>query len=173
MSLEFAKILQTLTERFSAQPCDFCMDNGLILSVDTIVDACRVLRDEFGFDLFSAVTATDYWPEETPRFHVIYLLYSIPHQSRISLRVPVNGNEPKIPTLEGVYPNANWYERELWDMFGIVAEGHSDLRRIVLPYDWVGHPLRKDYPLGYEEVQFSFNYDEIQQRKHRGGLEEA
>ncbi|HEB66144.1 MAG TPA: NADH-quinone oxidoreductase subunit C, partial [Chloroflexi bacterium] len=81
------------------------------------------------------------------------------------LRVPLDGNDAVLPTLEGVYPNANWYERELWDMFGIHIEGHSDLRRILMPHDWVGHPLRKDYPLGYEEVQFSFNQEEIMVRK--------
>jgi NADH-quinone oxidoreductase subunit C len=81
------------------------------------------------------------------------------------LRVPLNGNAPEIPSIEAVYPNANWHEREIWDMFGIRFAGHSDLRRILMPYDWEGHPLRKDYPLGYEEVQFSFNYDEIDQRK--------
>jgi NADH-quinone oxidoreductase subunit C len=70
-----------------------------------------------------------------------------------------------MPTLETVYPNANWFERELWDMFGIRSLGHSDLRRIVMPHDWEGHPLRKDFPLGYEEPQFTFNFDEIDLRK--------
>jgi len=73
-----------------------------------------------------------------------------------------------MPTLEGIYPNANWKEREIWDMFGIRFEGHSDLRRIILPADWEGHPLRKDYPLGYEEPQFTFNFDEIRLHKPRG-----
>ena len=77
------------------------------------------------------------------------------------MRVPLDGNAPHLPTIEGIYPNANWHEREIWDMFGIRFEGHSDLRRILMPADWAGHPLRKDYPLGYEEVQFSFNSDEI------------
>jgi len=83
----------------------------------------------------------------------------------ITLRVPLNGNSPHIETLEKVYPNANWHERELWDMFGIVFDGHSDMRRILMPHDWEGHPLRKDYPLGYEEVQFTFNVEDIKMRK--------
>jgi NADH-quinone oxidoreductase subunit C len=79
--------------------------------------------------------------------------------------VPVNGQNPIVPTIEGLFPNANWHEREIWDMFGVRFEGHSDIRRILMPYDWEGHPLRKDYPLGYEEVQFTFNFDEIDLRK--------
>jgi NADH-quinone oxidoreductase subunit C len=73
-----------------------------------------------------------------------------------------------VKTIEKVYAGANWYEREVWDLFGIQFEGHSDLRRIVMPQDWEGHPLRKDYPVGYEEVQFTFNVDEVQLRKPRG-----
>jgi NADH-quinone oxidoreductase subunit C len=81
------------------------------------------------------------------------------------VRVPVPGVRPRVATIERLYPNANWRERELFDMFGIDIEGHSDLRRILMPHDWEGHPLRKDYPLGYEEPQFTFNFDEIDVRK--------
>jgi NADH-quinone oxidoreductase subunit C len=73
-----------------------------------------------------------------------------------------------LSTLESIYPGANWYEREVFDLFGIKFDNHSDLRRIIMPADWQGHPLRKDYPLGYEEVQFTFNFDEISLRKPKG-----
>jgi NADH-quinone oxidoreductase subunit C len=110
-------------------------------------------------------TAVDYWPQSSPRFHVVYRLRSLKNNLIIGLRVPLEGELPELPTIEGVYRNANWFEREIWDMFGIKITGHSDMRRILMPHDWIGHPLRKDYPLGYEEVQFTFNYDEIDQRK--------
>ncbi len=104
--------------------------------------------------MLEAETAVDYWPQTTPRFHVIYQLYSTKNNIQLRIRVHLDGNAPSLPTIEGVYPNANWHEREIWDMFGIRFEGHSDPRRILMSADWAGHPLRKDYPLGYEEVQF-------------------
>jgi len=161
-----------LQDRFEAQSCHFCGDLSLVLSAKHILEAARTLRDEFSFDMLADETASDYWPEE-PRFHVVYNFNSVIRHVRLSLRVPIQGEDPVLPTLEGLFPNANWHERELWDMFGIRFEGHSDLRRILMPHDWEGHPLRKDYPLGYEETQFTFNFDEIAKRKHRGGLEEA
>jgi len=126
-----------------------------------------MLRDELGFEMLSGITGVDYWPEQEPRFHVIYFLHSMKNKTRLGLRVPVSGMKPVLPTVESVYPNANWYEREVWDMFGVQFEGNSDLRRILMPADWEGHPLRKDYPLGYEEVQFTFNVEEVNQRKPR------
>jgi len=159
------KAVQALQERFRATVSEFRDEVSVILQPDQIVEACKALRDEFEFEMLEDETAVDYWPEETPRFHIVYQIYSYKHNERICLRVPLNGNSPSIPTIEGVYPNANWYEREVWDMFGIHYEGHSDLRRILMPHDWEGHPLRKDYPLGHEEIMFSFNFDEINARK--------
>lgn len=156
---------QAIQERFGANISEYRGDVSLLVSPDQIVEVCRALRDEFNFEMLSGETAVDYWPELEPRFHLVYLLYSLVNNVRIGVRVPLNGNAPSLPTLESVYPNANWHEREIWDMFGIRFEGHSDLRRILMPYEWEGHPLRKDYPLGYEEVQFTFNYDEIDARK--------
>lgn len=163
------ELLQTIVDafedRYNASSSEFRGDITIQLKPDQIVAACLALRDEFGFETLSGETAVDYWPQQTPRFHLVYLLRSLQHNLRLILRVPLGGNAPSLPTIESVYPNANWLEREVWDMFGIRFEGHSDLRRIVMPYDWEGHPLRKDYPLGYEEVQFSFNFEEIDLRK--------
>jgi NADH-quinone oxidoreductase subunit C len=83
----------------------------------------------------------------------------------VQLRVPVNGDQPKVPTAAGVFKSAVWRERELLDMFGIEFDGHPDPRRILMPEGTDGHPLRRDFPLGYEEPQFSFNYEEIDLRK--------
>jgi NADH-quinone oxidoreductase subunit C len=158
-------IVQTLQDRYGASVYEFREEISLILGAEQIVAVCQTLRDEFDFELLTEETAVDYWPELTPRFHVVYRFRSLKHNLILGLRVPLDGNSPIMPSLTGVYANANWFERELWDMFGIRFEGHPDPRRVVMPEDWVGHPLRKDYPLGYEEVQFTFNFDEIDVRK--------
>jgi NADH-quinone oxidoreductase subunit C len=129
------------------------------------VAASRHLRDAAGFEMLLDITAVDYCPRVEGRFHLVYHFYSIKMNQILVLRTPLDTDDPEIETLEGIYPNANWYEREIWDLMGIRFSGHSDLRRILLPADWEGHPLRKDHPLGYEEVQFSFNFDEIAKTK--------
>lgn len=130
---------------------------------EQVLEVCQILR-EAGYDLLSALTASDHWPEQ-PRFTVIYLLYSLRQNDFVGLKARLAEAVAELPSVEPVYPNANWHEREVFDMFGIRFRGHSDLRRILMPAEWEGHPLRKDYPLGYEEVQFSFNFDEIEKRK--------
>jgi NADH-quinone oxidoreductase subunit C len=165
MKEDLQKIVDQMQDRFKAGLEEFRDEASLILKPDDIVAACQTLKDEFDFEMLTEETAVDYWPEQEPRFHVVYRLRSLKHNQIIGLRVPVNGNSPTMPSLTEVYRNANWFERELWDMFGIHFDGHPDLRRVIMPADWVGHPLRKDYPLGYEEVQFSFNFDEIDVRK--------
>jgi NADH-quinone oxidoreductase subunit C len=154
-----------LADRFGALIQEFRGETTLILPPEHIAAACQSLRDEFGFELLSAETAVDYWPQMEPRFHVVYQVRSLRDNLLLCLRVPVSGAAPHIPTVEVVFPNANWHEREIWDMFGIRFDGHSDMRRILMPADWEGHPLRKDYPLGYEEVAFTFNADEIDETK--------
>lgn len=165
MSEHLEQAVQAIQDRFEGERREFRGEITLIIPKNHLVATCQTLRDEFGFNFLPDITAVDYWPNEDPRFYVVYQLRSLPHNDLLRLRVPLPGKTPSLPTIEGIYPNANWLEREIWDMFGIRFEEHSDLRRILMPYDWDGHPLRKDYPLGYEEVQFTFNFDEIDLRK--------
>jgi NADH-quinone oxidoreductase subunit C len=165
MNEEIQQAITALEERFSIEAEEFRGEINLIVAGEEVVAVCQMLRDDFDFKFMEVMTAVDYWPEQDPRFHVIYKLYSIEKKLRIGLRVPVAGIDPKLPTVVDLFANANWREREIWDMFGIRFEGHPDLRRILMPHDWQGHPLRKDYPLGYEEVQFSFNAEEVDQDK--------
>ncbi len=134
---------------------------ALLLPPEAFIPAVKLLRDQYGYDLLILETAVDYWPQLEPRFHLVCSIWSVADQDMLTLRVPLNGNSPSIPSLTSIHPAAGWYEREVWDMFGITFEGHPDLRRLIMPFDWEGHPLRKDYPLGYEEPQFTFNFDKI------------
>ncbi len=145
---------------------EFRGQTSVTLDPEAVVNACQMLRDdaELDFNFLAALTAVDYWPSE-PRFKIVYQLYSLANKEFIGLRAQLSNESPEISTIESIYPNANWHEREVFDMFGVTFKDHSDQRRIIMPYDWEGHPLRKDYPLGYEEVQFTFNFDEIDKRK--------
>jgi NADH-quinone oxidoreductase subunit C len=165
MDANLQKAVNALKSDFAGTESEFRGEVTVVLSPEHIVKALTRLRDKFTFDMLEAETAVDYWPRTDSRFHVIYQLYSTEKNIQLRIRVPLEGNAPSLPTVEGVYPNANWHEREIWDMFGIRFDGHSDLRRILMAADWAGHPLRKDYPLGYEEVQFDFNEKEIMVRK--------
>jgi len=167
MSKELQAVVKDLKKRFEVQESEFRGHTSLAVSPQQIVAVCQALRDDHAFEMLASQTAVDYWPQEAPRFHVVYQFNSYSKKLRLEVRVPLDGNAPSMDSITPVYPNANWHERELWDMFGIRFENHPDLRRILMPYEWEGHPLRKDYPLGYEEVQFSFNYEEIDQRKPR------
>ena len=165
MDNKLEKIVQAVQKDFDVTFEEFRNEVHLFIQPEQIVDVITSLRDTHEFKLLSAMTAVDYWPQQEPRFHVIYQLTSIAKNLSIQLRVPVAATKPEVPTVTGVFASAKWREREAWDMFGIRFEGHPDLRRILMPHDWEGHPLRKDYPLGYEEPQFTFNFDEIDLRK--------
>lgn len=160
--------VKAIQDRFAGQVSEFRDEVTIMVPADKVIAAATVLRDEFDFDMLSAETAVDYCPQTNPRFHMVYIFYSTKNKVYLTFRAPVNDDDPRMTTMETVYPNANWREREIWDLFGIHFDGHSDLRRLLLPPNWVGHPLRKDYPLGYEEVQFTFNIDEIDLRKPKG-----
>jgi NADH-quinone oxidoreductase subunit C len=115
-----------------------------------IVEACRLLKQEQQFERLSAVTAVDWDPAE-PRFEVIYHLHSVGRNLRVRLKCRLEGTAPEIDSVTGVWRAADWYEREVYDLFGVVFRGHPDLRRILMPDNWAGHPLRKDYPVhGYK-----------------------
>jgi NADH-quinone oxidoreductase subunit C len=118
---------------------------------DFIVDACRFLRDhpELKFNLLTDVTCVDWFPSE-PRFEVVYHLLSIPRKTRLRLKVRLCGDDTRVVSVISVWPSCNFFEREVFDLFGVRFEGHPFLKRIMMPEDWKGHPLRKDYPVeGY------------------------
>lgn len=119
-----------------------------------VVAICTALRDhpELRFALASDMTAVDFYPRE-PRFEVVVHVASLgvagfgEQATRLRIKIRVPNGDPQMPTLSGVWPSMNWAEREVWDMFGIRFEGHPDMRRILMPDDWDGHPARKDYPV--------------------------
>ena len=116
-----------------------------------VAERCRD-HAELKFDLLTDATCVDRYPQE-PRFELNYHLVSIPRRDKIRLKVRLSGSDPVVDTLVPVWPGANWLEREIFDLFGIRFEGHPDLRRILLPEDWEGYPLRRDYPVeGYRDV---------------------
>ncbi len=136
-----------------------------------LVEACRALRDTpaLAFDLLVDVIGVDFLPR-APRYEVVYHLVSIPNRRRlrVKVRVPDGGS---VPTVQGVWPAANWHEREVWDMFGIFIEGHPDLRRILMPEDWEGHPLRKDYPVQIRKAPQTYSPLEVTEQEFRQNLE--
>jgi NADH-quinone oxidoreductase subunit C len=118
---------------------------------ESIEDACAFLRDSHGFDMLADLCGADRGPEEDPRFEVNYHLFSTRHYSRLRLKVLLSEDDPHVETVTTLWHTANWHERETYDLFGVIFDGHPDLRRILLPSDFDGHALRKDYPLrGYE-----------------------
>jgi NADH dehydrogenase I D subunit len=139
---------------------EFRGETAVTVRAEELVDVCTFLRDDPELQYTTLLFVTGLDRSELgvdPRFATVYQLYSIRHRRRLRLKVPISGNPPKAPTVTGIWPAANWHERETYDLMGIVFEGHPDLRRILMPDDWVGHPLRKDYPLGGEPVVFSAN----------------
>ena len=112
-----------------------------------VAEVLRFLRDdpELAFEMLSDVCAVDYLPR-TPRFEVVYHLYSVAKNHRLRVKARVPEDAPVVPSVTPLYPSANWMEREVWDLYGIRFEGHPDLRRILLYDEFEGHPLRKDYP---------------------------
>ena len=164
-----SEAVAALRERFGTsieEVVEFRGQTTVHVARAAVVDVLRFLKETpaLGFSFLADLTAYDDWPEE-PRFKVLYQVRNLVLASDLRLKVLVAGDDPVLPTVTGIFRAADWHERELWDMFGLKITGHPDLRRILMPEDWQGHPLRKDYPLGYEEVEFTFNFDEIEKKK--------
>ena len=127
---------------------------------ERIAEVCRTLRDapELRFELLSGVSGVDYTAPDGADvhqpLHVVYQLLSMTWRRRIRLEVALDPADPHLPSVVGVYPTADWHERETWDMFGVIFDGHPALTRILMPDDWAGHPQRKDYPLGGIPVEY-------------------
>ena len=134
-----------------------------------IVATCAALRDHLTFEVLVEVTAADYLPR-APRYEVVYHLLSVAHRQRLRLKVRVAA-DGTVPTVQPVYPGAGWLEREVWDMFGIVFDGHNDLRRLLMPEDWEGHPQRKDYPVQIQKAAQTYAPLEVSQEQFQANLE--
>lgn len=134
----------------------------LQVAPDSIRDVVKFLRDDADepFDRLMGLWACDYLPDE-PRFGVHYELLSMERAERLRLKLRVGPDHARVPTIVDLQPSANFQEREAYDMFGIEFEGHPDLRRILLPEDYQGHPQRRDFPIGGEPVLFTFNEHKI------------
>jgi NADH-quinone oxidoreductase subunit C len=153
--MDGSAILSRLTERFgSAIHTSHDRDEPMaIVEPSALLELLGFCRDDpdLRMDMLMDLTAVDYlkYPdrEDGPRFEVVYHLYSVGQNHRLRVKVGVDGDEPEVPSAVPLWPIANWYEREVWDMFGIRFAGHPDLRRLLLYEEFVGHPLRKDYPM--------------------------
>ena len=148
-------LVKKVQERFAPSILDTLIVRNEIthlIKKDSLIDICRFLKDdsELQLNFLSDVLGTDYFPQK-PRFEVVYHLYSIPKKHRLRLKIKIEDGE-SVPSLTSIWSSADWAERETYDMFGIRFDGHPNLRRIYMPEDWEGFPLRKDYPLkGYKD----------------------
>ena len=160
---------EEIVEKVKASLTDAIQDTALLqgdavilVAPDCLQKVAAFLKDDLSlkFDYLSDVSGVDYLNEERePRFEAVYLLYSIDHHHSIRVRVGIDEDNPSVPTVSELWKGALYPEQELFDMFGIHIEGHPKNERLIMPKEWTGHPLRKDYPLTTETVTFSHNRD--------------
>jgi NADH-quinone oxidoreductase subunit C len=149
--LEYVEKLKAENAAWVADFKDTLGEVTITVPRESIADVCSSLKATHGFDMLADLCGADLGPEEDPRFEVNYHLFSTKHYNRLRLKVLLSEDAPNVPTVVNVWKTANWHERETFDLFGVIFDGHPDLRRILLPSDFDGHALRKDYPLrGFE-----------------------
>lgn len=169
MALDNAAVLDRLNERFGSavlETGDFRGTLAVRLQPDSLPEVATFLRSdpELKYIMLSSVTGVDYLGRD-PRFEVVYHFTSPANAHRIALKVGADEENPHVPSLAILFPTATFQEREVYDMFGILFDGHPDLQRILMPEDWDGFPQRKTEPLVYEEVAFTFNHDAVDAQK--------
>jgi NADH-quinone oxidoreductase subunit C len=154
---EVVQRLKEVLEDSFLEEGEFRGQRFVILKKDGVRKAVKLLKD-FGFNHLQTLTGVDYlrMPNRRARFEVVYQLYSIENRLQLRLRVEVPEDDPEVDSIVDLFPCANFLEREVYDLFGIKFKGHPNLKRILLPENWVGHPLRKDYPLEPEEKPLEF-----------------
>ena len=146
-----SKVLAALQAKFGnhlMKTHSFCGDDTALVDRKAIREIAQFLRDDPGmdFDFLMDITAVDF-PGDELRFEVVYHFYSLKHNHRVRIKARVPESDPQIDSLSDLWPSANWYEREVWDMFGVKFHGHPNLKRILMYDQFTGHPLRKDYPI--------------------------
>jgi NADH-quinone oxidoreductase subunit C len=142
-------VVESLQGKFSAavlEVVEFRGETTVTVKKEDIVPICTFLKKEQGFNFLTDLCGVDFLGK-SPRFMVVYHLYNLKTHDRLRLKVPVDEKDPRVDTVSVVWATANWHERECWDLVGISFNNHPDLRRILMPEDWQGHPLRKDYPI--------------------------
>jgi NADH-quinone oxidoreductase subunit C len=151
-SVTVKKLLERFGDRIKVVPSPFDEMDAVMVKREDVVDVCKFLRqeEELDYDLMRDLTCVDYIHEK-PRFEVVYHLYSIYYGHAVRLKARVPEEDPTIDTVTDVWVGANWYEREVYDLYGVKFKNHPDLRRILLYPEFVGHPLRKDYPIDKEQ----------------------
>lgn len=149
--LEYVDVLKAQNAGWVSDFKDARGEVTIVVPGESIGEICRFLKFEHNFDMLADLNGVDRGPEEDPRFEVIYHLFSTVHHRRIRLKVLLSEDRPNVETVSTVWRTADWHERETFDMFGVIFDNHPDLRRILMPSDFDGHALRKDFPLrGYE-----------------------
>lgn len=153
-------------------PLDESINPTIFVPVEHLLATCRALHDTPGLEFvaFSDVTATDFHPRRTPRFDVVYHFVSPHRRARVRVKTQVHSGE-NVPTVTTVWKAANWPERELLDLFGIFFDGHDDMRRLMMPEDWEGHPLRKDYPVQVRKDAQTFMPLQVTEEEFRANVE--